>query len=46
MTSLYYKVGNDNGNSEQDIIIDGNIIQQPNIMARVRKLPQQLEECC
>lgn len=32
-------VGNDNGNSEHDIIIDGNLITQPNVISRVRKAP-------
>lgn len=33
------KVGNDNGNSEQDIIIEGEQICQPNVCAKTRKLP-------
>lgn len=32
-------IGNDNGNSEHDIIIDGDLISQPNIISRVRKAP-------
>lgn len=36
-------VGNDNGNSEHDIIINGELIKQPNVYAKVRKLPM-LEE--
>lgn len=32
-------VGNDNGNSEHDIIINGYKIAQPNVIAKVRKLP-------
>lgn len=32
-------VGNDNGNNEHDIIIDGKLITQPNVHAKVRKLP-------
>lgn len=34
-----YIVGNDNGNSEHDIIINGKKICQPNVMAKIRKLP-------
>ena len=33
------KVGNDNGNSEHDLIINGVAIAQPNVFAKVRKLP-------
>ncbi|MGL5381742.1 ParM/StbA family protein [Clostridium sp.] len=36
-------VGNDNGNSEHDIIINGEIIKQPNVHAKVRRLAN-LEE--
>lgn len=36
-------VGNDNGNSEHDIIINGDIIRQPNVFSIIRKLPN-LEE--
>ena len=36
---IILKVGNDNGNNEHDIIINGNLIQQPNVYAKVRKLP-------
>lgn len=32
-------IGNDNGNSEHDIVIDGIQIAQPNVMSKVRKLP-------
>lgn len=32
-------VGNDNGNSEHDIVINGNLITEPNVFAKVRKLP-------
>ncbi len=32
-------VGNDNGNSEHDIIINGKLIKQPNVLAKVRALP-------
>ncbi|WP_031368529.1 ParM/StbA family protein [Clostridium botulinum] len=33
------KVGNDNGNSEQDIIINQEQICEPNVCSKVRKLP-------
>lgn len=33
------KVGNDNGNSEHDIIINGKQICSPNVLAKVRKVP-------
>jgi len=36
-TKLYFQVGNDNGNSEHDIIINGRLITQPNVFGRVRK---------
>lgn len=36
---FFIKVGNDNGNSEHDIIIEGNLIRQPNVYAKVRKIP-------
>lgn len=42
-TELYFQVGNDNGNSEHDIMINGFQIAQPNVLAKVRKLPS-LEE--
>lgn len=32
-------VGNDNGNSEQDLVINSEKVNQPNVMVRVRKLP-------
>lgn len=32
-------VANDNGNSEQDMIINGEVIQQPNVHVKIRKLP-------
>lgn len=34
-----FKVGNDNGNSEHDLIIDGKLVCQPNVLSKVRKLP-------
>lgn len=33
------KIANDNGNSEQDLIIDGNLVRQPNVYARVMAMP-------
>lgn len=36
---IVMQVGNDNGNSEHDIMINGELIQQPNVYAKVRKLP-------
>lgn len=36
---IILQVGNDNGNSEHDIIINGKLITQPNVYAKVRKLP-------
>lgn len=43
MKEICFKVGNDNGNSEQDIIINENLIQQPNVFAKVAKLPNMDE---
>lgn len=40
---FYLQVGNDNGNSEQDIIINGEFISSPNVYSKVLKLPN-LEE--
>lgn len=37
--NLNLKVGNDNGNSEHDIIINGCLICQPNVFAKVKQLP-------
>lgn len=37
------QVGNDNGNSEHDIVINGKLIQQPNVYSKINKLPN-LEE--
>lgn len=39
MLNYNIKVGNDNGNSEHDIIIENTLISQPNVFARVRELP-------
>lgn len=36
---MYLEVGSDNGNSEHDIIINGELIQQPNVMSKIRVLP-------
>jgi plasmid segregation protein ParM len=40
---LNVKVGNDNGNAEHDIIIDGKVVTQPNVFCKISKLPN-LEE--
>jgi len=39
MSEIILKIGNDNGNSEHDIKINGKLINQPNVYAKVRKLP-------
>jgi plasmid segregation protein ParM len=39
-----FLVGNDNGNSEHDIFIDGKLIQQPNVNCAVEKLPWSEEQ--
>lgn len=39
MKEILLKVGNDNGNSEHDIKINNKLICQPNVFAKVRKLP-------
>lgn len=39
MKEFNFKVGNDNGNSEHKLIIDGELIVQPNVYANARKLP-------
>ena len=39
MNEVIMKIGNDNGNSEHDIKINGKLINQPNVYAKVRKLP-------
>ncbi|MCT4584046.1 MAG: ParM/StbA family protein [Peptostreptococcaceae bacterium] len=36
---MYLSVGNDNGNSEHDLVIDGELICQPNVFAKVKELP-------
>ncbi|GIP40410.1 hypothetical protein J31TS4_36900 [Paenibacillus sp. J31TS4] len=40
----HFFVGNDNGNSEHDLVIDGQIIQQPNVNCRVDQLPWSDEQ--
>ncbi|WP_199617034.1 ParM/StbA family protein [Paenibacillus alkalitolerans] len=42
--TLHFFVGNDNGNSEHDIIIDGKLIRQPNVNCMVDKLPWSDEQ--
>ena len=39
MSQIIMKIGNDNGNSEHDIKINGKLINRPNVYAKVRKLP-------
>jgi plasmid segregation protein ParM len=41
---IHFFVGNDNGNSEHDIIIDGKLIRQPNVNCMVDKLPWSEEQ--
>ncbi len=36
---MSFNVGNDNGNSEHDLIIDGMLITQPNVFSKVSKMP-------
>lgn len=36
---IILKVGNDNGNSEHDLVINGVLVKQPNVFTKVRKLP-------
>ncbi|WNQ11367.1 ParM/StbA family protein [Paenibacillus aurantius] len=40
----HFFVGNDNGNSEHDLIIDGRLIQQPNVNCPVDELPWSEEQ--
>lgn len=42
--AYHFYVGNDNGNSEHDMIIDGTLIQQPNVNCRVDELPWSDEQ--
>lgn len=37
--NYHFFVGNDNGNSEHDLIIDGKLVQQPNVNCTVDELP-------
>ncbi|MBU8908248.1 ParM/StbA family protein [Desertibacillus haloalkaliphilus] len=39
MVELNYKAGNDNGNSEHDIILNGHLIKQPNVYKELNQLP-------
>lgn len=39
MKVFNFKIGNDNGNSEHDLIIEGVQICQPNVYAKARQLP-------
>lgn len=41
---FHFLVGNDNGNSEHDICIDGRLIQQPNVNCTVDELPWSEEQ--
>lgn len=36
---MTFRVGNDNGNSEHDLIIDGKLIAQPSVFSKISKLP-------
>lgn len=40
----HFFVGNDNGNSEHDMIIDGQLIQQPNVNCEVDEIPWSDEQ--
>ncbi|MBD2870272.1 ParM/StbA family protein [Paenibacillus arenilitoris] len=42
--NYHFLVGNDNGNSEHDLIIDGRLIQQPNVNCTVDELPWSEEQ--
>ncbi|MBB6731525.1 ParM/StbA family protein [Cohnella zeiphila] len=42
--NYHFFVGNDNGNSEHDLVIDGRLIQQPNVNCRVDELPWREEQ--
>jgi plasmid segregation protein ParM len=41
---FHFFVGNDNGNSEHDLIIDGTLVQQPNVNCTVDELPWSEEQ--
>lgn len=43
MKKVELSIGNDNGNSSQKLMINGEIIVQPNVYSKVRKLPNQDE---
>jgi len=42
--NYHFYVGNDNGNSEHDLVIDGRLIQQPNVNCMVDELPWREEQ--
>jgi plasmid segregation protein ParM len=42
--NYHFFVGNDNGNSEHDLVIDGRAIAQPNVNCRVDELPWSEEQ--
>jgi plasmid segregation protein ParM len=42
--NYHFFIGNDNGNSEHDMIIDGRLIQQPNVNCTVDELPWSEEQ--
>lgn len=42
--NVHFYVGNDNGNSEHDLVIDGQWIGQPNVNCRVDELPWREEQ--
>ncbi|MCG7408247.1 ParM/StbA family protein [Paenibacillus sp. ACRRX] len=42
--NFHFFVGNDNGNSEHDLIIDGRLIAQPNVNCAVDELPWSEEQ--
>src|SRR4051812_43253767 len=42
--NYHFFVGNDNGNSEHDMIIDGKLVQQPNVNCTVDELPWSEEQ--
>jgi len=42
--NYHFFVGNDNGNSEHDMIVDGRLIQQPNVNCTVDSLPWSEEQ--
>lgn len=42
--NYHFFVGNDNGNSEHDLVIDGRLVRQPNVNCRVDELPWREEQ--